>query len=44
MAEIISWTAEIGGDATLTVIDDMPHMGMDKAAFSKEVIDWMIAQ
>ena len=44
MSEIINWTAEIGGDARLTVIEDMAHPGMDKAAFSQEVIQWMLDQ
>jgi len=44
MTEIINWTAEIGGDAKLTVLEDMSHQGMDKASYTRDVIDWMIAQ
>ena len=39
MGEIVNYTCEIGGNARLNVIDDMPHTGMDMAAFSREVID-----
>ena len=44
MSEIINWTSQIGGDARLTVVEDMSHAGMDKAAFTQEVVEWMIAQ
>ena len=44
MAEIINWTSEIGGDAKLSVIEDMSHTGMDKAAYTQETIEWMLTQ
>lgn len=44
MAEIINWTAEIGGDAKLTVLEGMYHKGMDKATYTEEVIEWMLSQ
>ena len=40
----MDYTNEMGGNAKLTVVEDMPHAGMDKAAFSRELIQWMITQ
>lgn len=44
MTEIIDRTVESGGDAKLTIIPEMTHKGMDTAAFTQEVIEWMIEQ
>lgn len=44
MTEIIDRTVESGGDAKLTIIEGMAHKGMDTAAFTQEVIEWMIEQ
>ena len=44
MGEIIAQTVDAGGDAKLTVIEGMAHQGMDDAAFTQDVIEWMLSQ
>lgn len=44
MTEIVDKTVQLGGDARLTIVPEMPHTGMDAAAYTQEVIEWMISQ